>query len=1202
MSEEITYLAIPYEERTEAFAAAGKLENGENALGFDKDAKSWFAKPGANIEALARWLPENVSTITDGAEVEKSFAAELISAGFILDGNPVMDGKWHRVPTAADRGSAKSGSYRGFLDGTPAGIYQDFRNHPEPVKWVYDGQQTIDAERLTHVRAAAAQLKMQRDARQKATYAHHARRVNQAILLMNGASARNSYLARKQVEAVEGLKEDKRGRLIVPLHDENGVIHSLQRITGSGFKSQKKGAQKSGNFFRVGEPIQDGDPILYAEGYATAASIHMATKRTVIMAIDAGNIPTVAKKLASQYPNSNHVFLADNDFKNDQNKGLEKAQEAAALTGGVAIIPDFTDEELAAGNTDFNDLHVLHGLDAITKQLEGIEAMQPATTEKLDQEITAALQAEGMMPTPDQETLEQVQGADQAAPTAQEQATPSTPDTITLYHGSPSTFSSIDSEKIGLGQNFVGRGFYTDTTVLGVHYVMEEINHEDYHVYALDLPADATILDRFDNSSLTDDLRNRIREAGSTIHQRLVENGEPSRASLGDDMANCKEIDGAFLNYASSPQGMSILKEAGVDALKENSYIAVVNTDLVENVRLHSAVGSKAAAMKQYVEQALNDSAQDTSRLSAIMQEQPEIATHYSAIRSELETLANAQNKPEEAERLTTLLTHTLVDTVDNQPDRKATIAPLNRLYAEAVSSLGLDRSAQNQSATLGHLIDRATISIYPSQEQAADQAAPAGQEQAADQAAPAGQEQAADPAAPVGQEQAADQAAPAGQEQAADQAAPVGQEQDLVTQANERIEVVQNEEGTVIAYDRELGGSASHPDSVLGFWPANEVTHEQALLNGYDDALANDRATEKDQQRVASASQEQAATPEADGSNVVISTSPDQKPTTAVPDRVLDKYVEVEGKFYFERNPEALAFIDKGSKIQTKLSNATVAASMIDIAESRGWTEISVRGDKDFKRMAWLEAASRGLSVVGYKPREEDLAVLKKMTQERQVNEVGSTREPEKVQGQTMTAGQRNEPGAAEPVNPMAGKLVDHGAAPYKHEKGNSKSYFVTLENADGQTRTTWGKDLERVMHEADIQPGQQVELENLGRKDVTVTVPIKNEAGKVVGTEQIETYRNEFAIKAEALRDTSRPLSETAQQHPELINEIAVIKMAEKFSQNLPANQRDDFVNRVREQTAQNVNAGVAAPEVMIKERQQTKEEQHNAEEPER
>jgi hypothetical protein len=44
-------------------------------------------------------------------------------------------------------------------------------------------------------------------------------------------------------------------------------------------------------------------------------------------------------------------------------------------------------------------------------------------------------------------------------------------------------------------------------------------------------------------------------------------------------------------------------------------------------------------------------------------------------------------------------------------------------------------------------------------------------------------------------------------------------------------------------------------------------------------------------------------------------------------------------------------------------------------------------------------------------------------------------------------------------PSGRQAGRLVEHGAAPYEHQAGKSDSYFVTLENDKGQRNTGLGR-----------------------------------------------------------------------------------------------------------------------------------------------
>ncbi|MFG1466457.1 Ti-type conjugative transfer relaxase TraA [Xanthobacter sp. DSM 24535] len=68
------------------------------------------------------------------------------------------------------------------------------------------------------------------------------------------------------------------------------------------------------------------------------------------------------------------------------------------------------------------------------------------------------------------------------------------------------------------------------------------------------------------------------------------------------------------------------------------------------------------------------------------------------------------------------------------------------------------------------------------------------------------------------------------------------------------------------------------------------------------------------------------------------------------------------------------------------------------------------------------------------------------------------------------------------------AGRLVEHGAAPYEHDPQKSDSYFVTLENDKGEQRTLWGVDLERTMKEAAPEIGEKIGLQHEGFTPVTL------------------------------------------------------------------------------------------------------------------
>ncbi|EIB3086661.1 LPD7 domain-containing protein [Escherichia coli] len=873
-----TVLIVSFEERNEAKKAAGKLENGENALGFDEEAKHWFAKPGADLSKLSKWLPDQHkgNPVQDNNPAAE-FGATLAEAGFELDGLPVMDGKKHRVRTADDKKGEKTGVYAGYLDGVPAGWYQDHRIHDQPVKWVSTGQK-VDSEAQAHLRAIAAQNRIDRENALQRQYAHNARRSGQVYNAMPVADGSQEYLVNKGVKAFPGVKADKKNRVVIPLVNEEGEVRTLQRISANGFKSLKKNGQKTGNFFVVGGELKNGEPVLYAEGYSTAASISEATNRPVVMTVDAGNLPKVADKLKDKYPDSLHVVLGDDDRKNAVNKGMAKAEEAATIANGVFTVPAFTAEEKERGLTDFNDLHQSRGLDAVRDQVEGI---------------------------------------------------------ITEHTHKAETMADKEHEAINTG------------------------------------PV-------------------------------ITENFE-------------REMDAA-LN---------------------------VNHSSIDLEPYQSEEDEYAEYMDQYYAE------QNTSPAPVATAEQ------------------NAEPTP--------------VAATEQNDDVENSIEP----HIE-------QEKAQTADDDVRAWLSSSRVSTA-----------------------------------------------------------------DMLAEDDER-------EGRKREEFKQVEPDAEEP--VFKRQPQDQDYFEDSSY----------------------------------------------KPV--VPDRVAKSYIEVEGKYYFQNRPDSLAFVDKGAKLQTKLSNSQVAGSMIDIAEARGWTEIQVKGTEDFRREAWLQATARGLTAHGYKPKEEDLARLKKVAGERNINEVearevadsvktspsapsGTTSKnqseaPTSKTGTTessSTTQGKNEGAkveAEEKVNKLAGKLVEHGAAPYEHKKDNKDNYYVTLENADGKQSTTWGVDLQRAMAESEAQPGDHVELENLGRKAVTVEKDVKDETGKVVKKETINTFRNSWQVKADAIRDQERTAREIVKEHPDLVNEITAVKLAEKVSQSMNAEDKERFMSRVRDKLADKVASGEKGPELKIKE----------------
>lgn len=72
------YLHIPFSQKDTAKSVAGKLDNGECAIGWDKDKKQWYAKPGANLEVLKSWMDvptEAKEAFADAVVQEKTYLA-----------------------------------------------------------------------------------------------------------------------------------------------------------------------------------------------------------------------------------------------------------------------------------------------------------------------------------------------------------------------------------------------------------------------------------------------------------------------------------------------------------------------------------------------------------------------------------------------------------------------------------------------------------------------------------------------------------------------------------------------------------------------------------------------------------------------------------------------------------------------------------------------------------------------------------------------------------------------------------------------------------------------------------------------------------------------------------------------------------------------------------------------------------------------
>ncbi|MGE4442725.1 MAG: AAA family ATPase [Desulfomicrobium sp.] len=279
------------------------------------------------------------------------------------------DGSIQRFPCPGEKDGKKAGWAVFYPDNIPSGAFGSFKGEEFSQTWSSRANYELSTVEVEAVRERFRQARAARDAERE-----RLARECSVIAADKWAKARDDdgshpYLQKKQVGAFGVRSAGK--ELLIPMWEASGTLRSLQRIFPDGGRRFLHGTVKAGSFGWI-----EGDQgvIYVAEGYATAASLHMATGHAVGIGFDAGNMESAAKAIKEVFPQAKIVIAADNDrwtTKNDGtpwNVGIEKAQRAAHAIGAEVCIPEFM--SLEGNPTDFNDLHVREGLDRVRRQLD----------------------------------------------------------------------------------------------------------------------------------------------------------------------------------------------------------------------------------------------------------------------------------------------------------------------------------------------------------------------------------------------------------------------------------------------------------------------------------------------------------------------------------------------------------------------------------------------------------------------------------------------------------------------------------------------------------------------------------------------------------------------------------------------------------------------------------------------------------------
>ena len=263
----------------------------------------------------------------------EDFRMAIAAAGLEAPDNINPDGAIHRF-SSNGKPTNKNGWYILHLDGIAAGSFGDWREGFTQNWCSKSNTSMTEAERFAHrERVKAMQRQREKDLAQRQQLA-----AADALKRWTTATpcTQHDYLTRKGIQP-HGAKIEG-NKLLIPMRDTSGKVHSLQTIAPDGIKMFMSGGRIKGCYFSIGKPK---GALIVCEGFATGASIHECTGHAVAVAFNAGNLEAVAVALRSKYPDLNIIIAADDDHQTPGNPGMTKARAAVQATGAKLAVPMF---------------------------------------------------------------------------------------------------------------------------------------------------------------------------------------------------------------------------------------------------------------------------------------------------------------------------------------------------------------------------------------------------------------------------------------------------------------------------------------------------------------------------------------------------------------------------------------------------------------------------------------------------------------------------------------------------------------------------------------------------------------------------------------------------------------------------------------------------------------------------------------------
>lgn len=330
--------------------------------------------PPINFRALGdALLPMTAELLADWMPHGKKIGREWVDGALSCN---LANGKWGAFNSGAV-GRDLVSLYAHIYQLTPARAARDLagRYGLLDVAGIAGGRglKPLTEEEKRQMHEENERKRIEAESKQDAAYAAAASECRR--LWSNGKPCKSHpYLERKGIRVHGELRTMFNGTLMIPMTFRGG-ISSIQFIKSDGTKNFKGSARSGGTYFKIGFENNSTDLIVICEGYATGASIYEATGLPVVVCFSSGNIKNVFPLVRKHFEHAYIVVAADDDWQ--KNKAGETAAKSA-VAGDVSadyVLPDFGDEranETAAGRdtTDFNDLHRVHGLNAVKLAFE----------------------------------------------------------------------------------------------------------------------------------------------------------------------------------------------------------------------------------------------------------------------------------------------------------------------------------------------------------------------------------------------------------------------------------------------------------------------------------------------------------------------------------------------------------------------------------------------------------------------------------------------------------------------------------------------------------------------------------------------------------------------------------------------------------------------------------------------------------------